>query len=112
MVHILSTMDYTSPIITIRTTEVFDAWFADLKDRIAKRRIQARIDRLTLGNPGDTRSAGSPVIEMRIDHGPGYRVYYVQRGAVLVVLLCGGDKSTQEGDIKSAHAMLANLDTE
>ncbi len=49
---------------------------------------------------------------MRIDHGPGYRVYYVQRGAVLVVLLCGGDKSTQEGDIKSAHAMLANLDTE
>jgi putative addiction module killer protein len=105
-------MDYTSPGLTIRTTEIFDAWFADLKDRIAKRRIQARIDRLLFGNPGDTRSAGSPVVEMRIDHGPGYRVYYVQRRSVLVILLCGGDKSTQEADITAAHAMLAQLDTE
>ena len=105
-------MDYTSSRFTVRTTEVFDHWFVNLKDRIAKRRIQARIDRLMLGNPGDARSAGSPVVEMRIDHGPGYRVYYVQRGSVLVILLCGGDKSTQDADIRSAHSMLADLDTE
>ena len=105
-------MDYTSSCLTIRTTEVFDAWFGNLKDRIAMRRIQARIDRLSLGNPGDTRSAGSPVVEMRIDHGPGYRIYYTQRGSVLVILLCGGDKSTQEADIRAAHSMLPELDTE
>ncbi|WP_395067142.1 type II toxin-antitoxin system RelE/ParE family toxin [Paraburkholderia silvatlantica] len=105
-------MDYTSPCLTIRTTEIFDAWFVNLKDRIAKRRVQARIDRLMLGNPGDTRSEGSPIVEMRIDHGPGYRVYYVQRGSLLVILLCGGDKSTQEADIRAAHSMLAKLDTE
>jgi putative addiction module killer protein len=98
--------------LNIRTTELFDDWFVALKDRIAKRRIQARIDRLASGNPGDTNSAGSLVIEMRIDHGPGYRVYYVHRGDVLVILLCGGDKSTQDRDIKSAHAMLPHLDME
>lgn len=97
-------------MLNIRTTEVFDAWFAGLRDRLAKRRIQARIDRLAMGNPGDWKSAGSPVVEMRIDHGPGYRVYYVQRGEVLVILLCGGDKSTQNTDIKVAHSMLDSLD--
>ncbi|QGZ60627.1 type II toxin-antitoxin system RelE/ParE family toxin [Paraburkholderia acidisoli] len=105
-------MDYNPHGLTIRTTEVFDTWFVNLSDRIAKRRVQARIDRLMLGNPGDTRSAGAPVIEMRTDHGAGYRVYYVQRGAMLVILLCGGDKSSQDADIRAAHAMLANLDTE
>jgi putative addiction module killer protein len=99
-------------MLNIRTTEVFDEWYSTLKDRIAKRRIQVRIDRLAAGNPGDTNSAGSPVMELRIDHGPGYRVYYVQRGDVLVILLCGGDKSTQERDIKSAHAMLPHLNME
>lgn len=99
-------------MLNIRTTETFDAWFEGLKDRIARRRIQARIDRLALGNPGDTNSAGTPITELRIDHGPGYRVYYVQRGAVLVILLCGGDKSTQPADIKAAHKMLANLESE
>jgi putative addiction module killer protein len=99
-------------MLNIRTTEVFDVWFDGLRDRMAKRRIQARIDRLAMGNPGDWKSAGSPVVEMRIDHGPGYRVYYVQKGAVLVILLCGGDKSTQEADIRAAHKMLADLDTE
>jgi putative addiction module killer protein len=83
-----------------------------LKDRIAKRRIQARIDRLAMGNPGDTNSAGSPVVEMRIGHGPGYRVYYVQRGELIVILLCGGDKSTQTRDIRAVHAMLPHLDVE
>ncbi|MFM0364256.1 type II toxin-antitoxin system RelE/ParE family toxin [Paraburkholderia sediminicola] len=105
-------MDYTLRMLNIRTTETFDAWFEGLKDRIAKRRIQARIDRLATGNPGDTNSAGAPITELRIDHGPGYRVYYVQRGAVLVILLCGGDKSTQPADIKAAHKMLANLESE
>jgi putative addiction module killer protein len=105
-------MDYIFSMLNIRTTETFDVWFDGLKDRMAKRRIQVRIDRPAMGNPGDTNSAGAPVTELRIDHGPGYRVYYVQRGAVLVILLCGGDKSTQAADIKAAHKMLANLDTE
>jgi putative addiction module killer protein len=99
-------------MLNIRTTETFDVWFDDLKDRISKRRIQARIDRLAMGNPGDTNSAGAPVTELRIDHGPGYRVYYVQRASILVILLCGGDKSTQTADIKAAHRMLSNLDME
>lgn len=99
-------------MLDIRTTEVFDAWFDGLRDRTAKRRIQARIDRLATGNPGDWRSVGSPVIEMRIDHGPGYRVYYAQKRAVLVVLLCGGDKSTQDADIRIAYKMLAYLEAE
>jgi putative addiction module killer protein len=99
-------------LLNIRTTEVFDVWFDGLRDRIAKRRIQARIDRLALGIPGDTNSAGAPVTEMRIDHGPGYRVYYVQRGVALVILLCGGDKSTQAADIRHAHRILDSLDTE
>jgi putative addiction module killer protein len=99
-------------LLNIRTTEVFDVWFDGLRDRIAKRRIHARIDRLALGIPGDTNSAGAPVTEMRIDHGPGYRVYYVQRGVALVILLCGGDKSTQAADIRHAHRILDSLDTE
>ncbi|SIO60336.1 putative addiction module killer protein [Paraburkholderia phenazinium] len=100
------------PILTIRTSEVFDNWFRSLRDRLAKRRIQARIDRLALGNLGDARCVGVPISEMRIDHGPGYRVYYVQRGVMLAILLCGGDKSTQAADIRTAHKMLGNLDME
>ncbi|KVD33499.1 addiction module protein [Burkholderia ubonensis] len=78
---------YSPSEFTIRTTEFFDAWFDALQDRIAKRRIQARID-----------------------HGPGYRVYYVQRGSAWVILLCGGDKSTQQAHIRAALAMLVHLD--
>jgi putative addiction module killer protein len=99
-------------MLKIRKTEVFEHWLFSLKDRIAKRRILTRIDRLEMGNPGDTRSVGAPVVELRIDHGPSYRIYYVQRGDVLVILLCGGDKSTQDLDIRSAHAMLSHLDME
>jgi putative addiction module killer protein len=99
-------------LLTIHTTAVFDAWFGGLRDRMAKRRIQARIDRLALGNPGDTNSVGGSIAEMRVDHGPVYRIYYVQRGVHLVVLLCGGDKSTQAADIKAAHRMVRFLDTE
>lgn len=97
-------------MLEIRTTEVFDLWFDSLADRMAKRRIQARIDRLAMGNPGDWKSVGASVVELRIDHGPGYRVYCAQRGPVLVILLCGGSKSSQEADIRAAHRMLSCLD--
>ncbi len=99
-------------MLDIRTTEVFEAWFNGLRDRLGKRRIQARIDRLAMGNSGDCKSVGASVTELRVDHGPGYRVYYVQRGTVLTVLLCGGDKSSQETDIRTAHKMLSHLDWE
>ncbi|UVE56902.1 type II toxin-antitoxin system RelE/ParE family toxin [Burkholderia sp. EMB26] len=112
MVDTLQCMPYSPPSFGIRTIDVFDAWFAGLPDRLAKRRIQARIDRLSMGNPGNWKSAGSPVVEMRIDHGPGYRVYDVRRGTIWVILLCGGDQSTQQADIRAAHAMLAHLDME
>ncbi|MGS0891816.1 type II toxin-antitoxin system RelE/ParE family toxin [Burkholderia stagnalis] len=112
MVDKLLSTSYSAPTFSIRTTAVFDAWFDALPDRLAKRRIQARIDRLSMGNPGDWKSAGAPLVEMRIDHGPGYRVYYVRRGTIWVILLCGGDKSTQQADIRAARAMLAHLDLE
>jgi len=96
-------------LIEIRQTEVFATWFARLRDRQARARITARIRRLSLGNPGDVRPVGGGVSEMRIDYGPGYRVYFVQRGEVLVILLCGGDKRTQERDIARALAMAREL---
>jgi putative addiction module killer protein len=99
-------------MLKIYKSEVFQDWLLSLKDPIAKYRIEARIERLIDGNPGDAKSVGSPVMELRIHHGPGYRVYYVQRGEVVVILLCGGDKSTQSQDIKSAHAIFAHLDLE
>jgi len=93
----------------IRQTDIFAAWFAGLRDRQARARITARIRRLSLGNPGDARPVGHGVSEMRIDYGPGYRVYFVQRGQVLVILFCGGDKRTQERDIARALAMAREL---
>lgn len=99
-------------MLDIRTTEIFDAWFDGLRDRTGKRRIQARIDRLAMGNSGDRKSVGASVTELRVDHGPGYRIYYLQRGFLLIVLLCGGDKSSQEADIRAAHKMLRHLDWE
>ncbi|KRH99655.1 type II toxin-antitoxin system RelE/ParE family toxin [Curvibacter sp. PAE-UM] len=94
---------------TIHTTEVFDAWFAGLKDRQAARRVQVRIDRAEDGNFGDCAPVGEGVSEMRIHHGPGYRVYFTQRGVELVILLAGGDKSTQAADIKTALALARQL---
>ena len=80
----------------------FEAWFSGLRDRQAQARINARIRRLSLGNAGDVKLVGSGVSELRVDYGPGYRVYFIQRGDVLAVLLCGGDKRTQDVDIKLA----------
>lgn len=96
-------------VIEVRQTRTYAAWFAALKDRQAKARIDVRIRRLSLGNPGDVCPVGEGVSELRIDYGPGYRVYFVQRGAALVVLLAGGDKATQQRDIGEAKALARNL---
>jgi putative addiction module killer protein len=98
-------------MIEIRQTVAFSDWLAALRDRAAKARIEVRIRRLSLGNPGDVKPVGEGVSELRIAHGPGYRVYFVQRGDVLVVLLCGGDKSSQDRDIERAKAMARQLET-
>ncbi|MDN3512662.1 MAG: type II toxin-antitoxin system RelE/ParE family toxin [Candidatus Jettenia sp.] len=87
---------------TIQTTEVFDNWFNDLKDRVAKARIQARIDRAEDGNFGDCRPVGEGVSEMRISVGAGYRVYFKQVGMEIFLLLAGGNKATQQRDIEIA----------
>ena len=92
-------------MIEVRVTDVFANWLAHLRDRRAKARIQVRIDRLSLGNPGDAKAIGDGLFEMRVDYGPGYRVYYIRRGETVFILLCGGDKSTQRADIKTAGRM-------
>ena len=95
-------MVYTVPVIEIRETLEFSAWLASLRDAQARARVQARILRLRYGNPGDVKPVGEGVSEMRIDYGPGYRVYFVKRGALLIILLAGGAKPTQDKDIKTA----------
>lgn len=92
-------------MIEIRQTEVYANWFTRLRDRQTQARINARIRRLSLGNPGDVRPVGEGVSELRLDFGPGYRIYYVQRGPLLIILLVGGDKSSQRRDIKTAQAL-------
>jgi putative addiction module killer protein len=96
-------------MIEVRQTEIFARWLTRLRDHRARVRIQARIDRLEIGNPGDVRPVGEGVSEMRIDYGPGYRVYFAQRGAALVVLLAGGDKRTQDRDITMARELAREL---
>lgn len=94
----------------VKLTEGFLVWLANLKDERARARVIARIDRLSLGNPGDVKPVGLGVSEMRIDYGPGYRVYFVQRGEVLIVVLAGGSKKTQSKDIELALKAAANLE--
>src|SRR4051812_38428508 len=101
-------MDYNSPSRQIFKSATFDEWFSKLPDRQAKARIAARIDRLAVGNPGDVKPVGSGVSEMRIDFGPGYRVYFAQRGSKVVVVLGAGDKRTQDADIKRAIEIAAS----
>jgi putative addiction module killer protein len=92
-------------MVEVRQTTGFLDWLHRLKDVNAVARIVARIRRMELGNPGDSRAVGSGVMEMRIDYGPGYRVYYVHRGTKIVILLCGGDKRSQRQDIMRAQAL-------
>ena len=93
----------------IRQTDAYDRWFRKLRDRRAKARILIRVHRLALGNPGDARPVGGGVSELRIDHGPGWRVYFLAVGRDTVVLLAGGDKRTQRRDIERARDLAREL---
>lgn len=92
-------------MIEILTTEDFDEWLRKLKDRAGRLRILERIDRLTHGNPGDVKPVGQGVSELRLTYGPGYRVYYLHDGETVILLLIGGDKSSQQKDIDMAHEL-------
>ena len=92
-------------MLEVRRTEEFARWLRGLRDLRAKAKVQARVERLIGGNPGDVRPVGAGVSELRIDHGPGYRVYYQQKGSFLLILLAGGEKSTQARDIELANAL-------
>lgn len=94
----------------IRQTEGFAKWLRQLADHIARARIAARLQRLAIGNLGDVKPVGQGVSELRIDHGPGYRVYFIQRGQTLIILLCGGDKRTQLRDIERAKTLATDLE--
>jgi len=96
-------------MLQIQQTETYAKWFAGLRDRVARARIDIRIRRLSLGNAGDAKPVGEGVSELRVDHGPGYRVYFIQRGEVVIVLLAGGNKSTQNRDIRNAKALAKDL---
>jgi putative addiction module killer protein len=96
-------------MIEVRQTNEFQNWLRRLDDQNASARIVARIRRMEHGNPGDTKSIGTGVMEMRIDYGPGYRVYFTQRGKTIVILLCAGDKRTQKQDIKRALELAREL---
>ena len=96
-------------MLTLRKTDGYDAWLKSLKDVQGRARIHARINRLLEGNPGQHRVLSGGVCELKIDVGPGYRVYYTERNQVLVILLCGGDKSTQDSDIKAAIMLAQGL---
>jgi putative addiction module killer protein len=97
-------------MLKLRKTEAFAKWIDDLRDIRGKARILVRIERLAAGNPGDSKPIGSGISEMRIDCGPGYRVYFTQRSKYLIVLLAGGDKSSQRRDIRNALKLVAGLE--
>ena len=93
----------------VQTTEVYRDWINALKDRAGRARIQMRVDRLAHGNPGQHRNLTDGVCELKINFGPGYRVYYTERGNEIIILLVGGNKSTQRQDVKAAIALAKNL---
>ncbi|HEY6981027.1 type II toxin-antitoxin system RelE/ParE family toxin [Reyranella sp.] len=94
-------------MVELIKADSFDSWLGQLRDRQGKARILDRIERLARGNPGDVKPVGGGISEMRIHHGPGYRVYFIERGPLVIILLCGGDKSTQKRDIERAKALAA-----
>jgi putative addiction module killer protein len=96
-------------MIEIRQTETYSRWFNNLRDSQARARIDIRIRRLSLGNPGDVKPVGQGVSELRINYGAGYRIYFIQRGNSLIILLAGGDKKTQNKDIQTALKLAQNL---
>lgn len=96
-------------MVELRKTEIYANWLDNLRDIRARARIQARVERLALGNPGDVKPVGEGVSELRIDYGPGYRVYFTRQGNLVVILLAGGDKSTQTTDIQTALRLARNL---
>lgn len=96
-------------MLEIRKTEIYVQWLDELRDIRARARIQVRVERLAAGNAGDVRPVGEGVSELRIDYGPGYRVYFTKRGRDVVILLAGGDKSSQAADIKTALRLARNL---
>ncbi|MDQ0467371.1 type II toxin-antitoxin system RelE/ParE family toxin [Labrys wisconsinensis] len=96
-------------MLEVRQTASYSAWISGLRDQRAVARIEIRIRRLSLGNPGDVKSVGEGVSELRVDYGPGYRVYFTSRGGTIVILLCGGDKRTQAADIAAAKRMAKDL---
>ena len=96
-------------MLEVRQAATYSAWFSNLRDRAAKIRIDIRIRRLSVGNPGDVKPVGEGVSELRVNYGPGYRVYFVQRNELYVVLLAGGDKSCQDRDIRQAKALARDL---
>lgn len=98
-------VSYSRQVIEVVQTDEFETWLKRLKDARGKARILRRLDRLAQGNPGDVRPIGKGLSELRVDVGPGYRVYYLRDGERLILLLCGGDKSTQQKDISNAHEL-------
>jgi putative addiction module killer protein len=95
-------MVYSHAVIEVVQSATFAKWLSKLADRRARGRVLARIDRLALGNPGDVKPIGNGISEMRIDYGPGYRIYFLQRGPIIAVLLCGGTKRNQQADMRRA----------
>jgi putative addiction module killer protein len=93
----------------VRMTEVYRDWINSLRDRTGRARIQVRVDRLANGSPGQHRNLPGGISELKIDFGPGYRVYYTERGGELIIVLAGGDKSTQQQDIRTAITLARNL---
>jgi len=93
----------------VRQTAIFRSWHRNLRDRRAAARVTSRIERLADGHTGDVKSIGEGVSELRIDYGPGYRIYFTRRGATIYVLLCGGDKSTQDRDIRTAKRLAKEI---
>ena len=100
----------TIVMFELQSTLVFDQWLRALRDKRGRARILIRLDAVRMGHLGDSKSVGGGIRELRVHHGPGYRVYVAQRGKTLLILLCGGDKSTQVRDIEKAHVLLTTYD--